>query len=213
MDKKLKAAIITEFHPIDMVEFHKLFWSFEEFDCYVQSFDMFVTDEKNRDTYDVVVYYNLSRPLLADDHKIRRYLEDKLGSTKQGILLLHHAILCYPGWDLFKDLTGITDRKFKYHWDQTVKYDIADTEHPITRGMKHFAMIDETYEMEDPDVSLVTPLITADHPLSMKNIAWTRQYKNSRVFCYASGHDDMAYNDVHFKEVLRRGMLWCSNQI
>ena len=213
MERKLRAAIITEFHPIDMVEFHELFRGFEEFDSYVQSFDMFVTDDKNRDAYDVVVYYNLSRPLLAEDHKIRRYLEDKLGSTNQGILLLHHAILCYPGWELFTSLTGIKDRKFKYHWEQTVKYEIADAGHPITKGMRHFAMIDETYEVEDPDVSRVHSLITADHPLSMKNIAWTNQYKKSRVFCYASGHDDMAYKDVHFREVLRRGMLWCSNQI
>jgi type 1 glutamine amidotransferase len=213
MDKKLKAAIITEFHPIDMIEFHKLFWGFEEFDCYIQSFDMFVTDEKNRETYDVVVYYNMSRPMLAEDHKIRKYLEEKLGSTRQGILLLHHGILCYPGWNIWTELTGIDERKFKYHWDQTVRYDIVNQEHPITKGLRPFAMIDETYVMDDPDESLICPLIQADHPLSMKNIAWTRQYKNSRVFSYVSGHDDTVYNDVHFKEILRRGMLWCSNQI
>jgi type 1 glutamine amidotransferase len=213
MAQKLKAAIITEFHPIDMVEFHQLFWGFEEFECYVQSFDMFVTDEKNREIYDVVVYYNLSRSMLSEDNKIRKYLENVLGSTKQGIVLLHHAILCYPGWNLWTELAGVEDRNFKYHWDQTVRYDIEKVDHPITRGMKPWAMIDETYTMQEPFDAGNTFLITVDHPISMKNIAWVREYKNSRVCCYASGHDDMAYNDVHFKEVLRRAMLWCSNRI
>lgn len=213
MGKKLKAAIITENHPIDVLEFHKLVNELEDFDCYVQSLDLFVADEKNQDTYDVVVYYNLSRPALADDSKIRKYFEEKLGSTKQGIFLLHHALLCYPTWDLWTELTGIEDRRFKYHWDQTVKYDIANSEHPITEGLKAWAMLDETYELQEPKEEGTTTLITAEHPLSIKNIAWTRQYKNSRIFCYASGHDDCAYNDTNFKEVLKRGMLWCANQI
>lgn len=213
MSEKLKAAIITEFHPVDMIEFQELFKRMDEFDCYVQSFDMFVTDEKNREKYDVVVYYNLSMPLLEDDHIIKRYLEDTLGKTKQGIVLLHHAICCYPGWSLWTELTGIEDRAFNYHWDQTVKYDIANTEHPITKGLRTWAMIDETYTMNEPDPSTSDILITADHPNSMKTIAWTREYKNSRVFCYESGHDDFAYNDSHFEEVLKRSMLWCAHKL
>lgn len=214
MSQKLKAAIITECHPVDMIEFHKLFWSFVDFECYVQSFDMFASDNKNNEKYDVVVYYNLSIPTPEKENLIRKYIENKMGSTNQGILLLHHAICCYPEWDgVWTELTGIRNRKFKYYWNQTVRYDIKDDSHPITKGLSPWTMIDETYTMQEPETENSTVLITADHPNSIKNIAWTRQYKNSRVFCYESGHDDLAYKNVNFKEILKRGMLWCSNQI
>jgi uncharacterized protein len=212
MADKIKVAIITEFHPVDMISFHKLFWSFDEFECYIQSFDMFASDDKNNEQYDAVVYYNLSIPLPQEGSAIRKYIENKLGNTNQGIFLLHHAICCYRGWQVWTDLTGIEDRRFKYHWDQTVRYDISDSNHPITQGIRPWAMIDETYTINETDENSQM-LITTDHPNSMKGIAWTRQYKNSRVFCYESGHDDFAYNDINFKEVLRLGILWCANKI
>lgn len=208
---KLKAAVITEWHPVDMIAFQTMFRQFEEFEVYVQSWDLFCQDGNNG-LYDVVVYYNLSIPTPENNDPRRRYLEEKLGSTGQGIVLLHHAILNYPDWDFWDEVSGVSDRSFKYFWEQTVRYDIADADHPITRGLRNFAMIDETYRMAEPGPDNRV-LITADHPNSMKAIAWTRQYKNSRVFCYQSGHDDLAYGDVHFKEVLRRGMLWCARQL
>ncbi len=213
MSEKLKVAIITEYHPIDMIEFHKLFWSFNDFECYIQSFDMFASDDKNNEVYDVVVYYNLSMRIPENDSIIRKYIDMKMGSTKQGILLLHHAICCYREWDIWTELTGIEDRRFKYHWDQTVKFDIADISHPITEGLRPWAMIDETYTMDEPETENSVVLITTDHPNSMRSIAWTRQYMNSRVFCYESGHDDFAYSNQDFKEILRRAILWCANRV
>jgi hypothetical protein len=213
MEKKLKIAVLTEWHPIDVVAFQKLFENFPDFECYIQSLEMFVKDEKNNGIYDAVVYYNLSRPLLTQDSKIYQYFTEKLGSTKQGIFLLHHAILCYPGWELWDQLTGLADRKFKFHWNQTVDFHIQKVEHPITKDLKDWQMVDETYTLEEPTREGSQILVTADHPVSIHNIAWTRQYNSSRVFCYASGHDEMAYNNESFRKVLHRGILWCANQI
>jgi type 1 glutamine amidotransferase len=208
---KLKAAVITEWHPVDMINFQGLFREFDEFETYIQSFDIFCKDERNSE-YDLVVYYNLSTPTPEEGDARRVYLEERLGSTGQGILLLHHAILNYRHWDFWTDVAGISDRRFKYFWEQTVRYDLTAVDHPITRGLRNFAMIDETYTMAEPNPDNEI-LIRAEHPNSMKAIAWTRQYKNSRVFCYQSGHDDFAYKDQNFKEVLRRGMLWCASRL
>ena len=73
-------------------------------------------------------------------------------------------------------------------------------------------MVDETYEMVEPAANNVV-LITAEHPRSMRAIAWTRQYKNSRVFCYQSGHDAVAYKNPNFQAILHKGMLWAAAKL
>jgi type 1 glutamine amidotransferase len=55
-------------------------------------------------------------------------------------------------------------------------------------------------------------LLTTDHPKSMKTLGWARQYKQSRVFCLESGHDNQTWADPSFREVLRRGLLWCARR-
>jgi type 1 glutamine amidotransferase len=54
-------------------------------------------------------------------------------------------------------------------------------------------------------------LIQTANTNSIKNIAWTRKYKNSRVFCYASGHDNTTYSSEDFRRILHNGILWCAN--
>lgn len=87
----------------------------------------------------------------------------------------------YRNWELWMDVARVGNRSFKYYWEQTVRYDLTAVDHPITRGLRNFAMIDETYTMAEPNQDNEI-LIMADHPNSMKAIAWTRQYKNSLVF-------------------------------
>jgi type 1 glutamine amidotransferase len=55
-------------------------------------------------------------------------------------------------------------------------------------------------------------LLTTVHPESMKTIAWTRQYKNARVFCYQSGHDNQAYANPNFRKVVARGIHWLAGR-
>lgn len=55
-------------------------------------------------------------------------------------------------------------------------------------------------------------LLSTDHPKSMKTLAWARQYKKARVFCLESGHDNQAWANPHFREILRRGILWCAGR-
>lgn len=209
----IKLAVVLENHPVDIIAFTELFRGLGDLDVYVQSLEMLVKDEEHWDDYDVVLYYNLTIPLPEKDSLLQRYYDEHVGTTDQGIVLLHHGICCHRGDKLWKALSGIEDRRFQYHWDQTVRYDIADASHPITQGMKPFAMIDETYTMEEPAAEGTQVLITCDHPNSMRAIAWTRQYQNNRVFCYESGHDGFAYGNADFRQVLKRGILWCARRL
>lgn len=215
MSNKLKVAVLVECHPFDIVNFQKMLWSFEDCDCFVQAFDLFAQDEVNQESYDVVLYYNMSLPKLAEENPVRKYLEEKLGNTKQGIILLHHALLSFPKWDLWTKVSGVKvrceDGVFQYHQNETVNEHIMDASHPITEGIKDFTLVDETYIIGEPDEEGNKILVTTNNAQSIKNIAWTRTYKNSRVFCYASGHDNKAYENETFRKLIHNAILWASH--
>jgi uncharacterized protein len=186
-------------------------------DAYIQSLDDFASSSPAvRKAYDVALLYIMQMSTPVDEglpwHQGRPLTAlSELGTTNQGIVVLHHALLAYPDWQPWSDLVGIRDRGFDFHMGQTVNSALT-ADHPITRGLQPWTMGDETYTMadagEDSDI-----LITYDHPLSMKTIAWIRQYRSSRVFCYQAGHDNTTWSNASFQEVLRRGILWSARRL
>jgi uncharacterized protein len=211
MADKVTAAVIMEWHPFDVMNFQKLFWRFDDVEAYPQAWDIFVKDS-NRDNYDVVVYYNMSFPEPPEDDPRRRYLEDQLGGTAQGVVLLHHAILSYEDWSFWNEVSGTSDRSFVYRQNQKLRCQASAVRHPITENLDEFTIIDETYAMAEPDGDNEV-LITTDHPQSLRSIAWTRSYRRSRVFCYQSGHDNSTWSDPNFQRVLHRGILWAARRL
>jgi uncharacterized protein len=208
LPSKLSAAVVTERHPFNVIDFQRLFANFDEFDTYIQSLELLATDEENQRDYDVVVFYNLSTQTPDEDDPRRRYLVDCLGQRNQGIVLLHHGIVNYRHWPFWDAVSGVGERAFQYFPEQKVDYKVENGgRHPVVRGVDDFAMVDETYTMAEPSPDSEI-LLTTQHPNSLKAIAWTRQYKGSHVFCYQSGHDRSAYQDANFQTVLKRGMLW-----
>ena len=73
-------------------------------------------------------------------------------------------------------------------------------------------MVDETYSMASADQDSHL-LLTTDHPNSMRVLGWTRQFENSRVFCYQSGHDNLTYVNPSFRKTILRGIQWCAGRI
>lgn len=217
MVEKLKVAVLVEVHPYDIMNFQKMLWSFGDCECYVQPVDLFVQDTENNAKYDVVLYYSMNLPTPAEGSNLKKYIEEKLGNTEQGILLLHHALLSFPGWDLWDEVSGLkvrcVDGIFEYHQNEIVNYKFMDERHPILSGVEPFTVKDETYIMGEPVIGDNKILIQTNNPNSIANIAWTRMYKKSRVFCYASGHDNSTYGNEHYRKILHNGILWCANRI
>ena len=219
-DGSIRLAVVTGGHSFDVVNFHKLFRGLGDFDIYIQHMDDFASaSEKDRDAYDVVVFYIMlmdgptdeglpwycGTPLAALEH---------LGATKQGILVLHHAILAYRQCGVWNDIVGIKDRKFKYHVGQSIHVDVGATGHPITKGLQGWDMVDEIYTMNDASPADGNEiLLSVNHPKSMKHIAWTRQHGKSRVFNFQSGHDDETWANASFRQVLSGGIAWCAGRI
>lgn len=88
---------------------------------------------------------------------------------------------------------------------------IADANHPITKGMEDFTTLDELYtclEGDAPITTVATAVSTIDkepHP-----IAYVFQYGKGRVFQSVLGHDTVAFAAEGPAELHRRGCAWVS---
>jgi len=213
---KMQVAVLVENHEYDVVSFQRMLDSFADCECFVQPLDLFIRDEKNRDTYDTVLWYNMNIPVPDEGAPLYMYMREKLGMTGQGIVLIHHALLCFKRWDLFTDVSGVSvrleDGMFSYHQNTPVKCVIENTDHPVTRGLHDFSIIDETYIIGEPDQPGNEILITAECSVGIKNIGWAREYQMSRVFVTASGHDNQVYADWNYRKLIHNAILWTSKK-
>jgi uncharacterized protein len=211
----IKLAVVTGGHSYDVIAFEQVFRAMPSVDFYVQSLDDFTASAKNAALYDVVLFYTMHRfqpgqPLPWYQKNLFTTLET-LGTTPQGIIVLHHALVAFTEWDFWSELVGISDRASDYHFTEPVTTQIV-AKHPITDGREAWTMADETYTMNEPrPEDGNTILLTTDHPQSMKSLGWTRTFRQSRVFCYQSGHDARAFENPHFRHIVERGVQWTQN--
>jgi len=213
----IKVAVVTGSHGFDVMNFHQTFRALDGVDAYIQHMDDFAgSDEATRKSYDAVCFYHMIMDTPVDGEAWYagqpKTAMEQLGDTEQGIFVLHHSILAFPQWDLWTDLTGLADRAFDFHPDQELHIDVANGDHPITQGIDAWDMGDETYTMPEP-VGDNDMLLTTDHEKCMHSILWTRQFKQSRVVCFQSGHDNVTWADSSFREILRRGLLWSAKRL
>lgn len=208
----LRIAVVTGGHPYDVLNFNQLFRTLPGVDAYVQHMEDFVTTPAPvRHQYDVVLFYQMLMQG-PPDGPVKAALE-QLGSTKQGLVVLHHTMMAYPQWAAWSDLVGIAERsKFGFSGGETFQVQVVHRDHPITRGLEPWTMTDETYTLPEPGAGNEI-LLTVEHPKSMKAIAWTRTYQQSRVFCLQSGHDNVTWANPGFREVLHRGLRWAAGRL
>ena len=204
--EKIRIAVVTGGHGFAEREFDAAFASMTDLDVVREELAEFVRDPA-RTEYASVVFNNFHQPK-PDPATAEALLE--LTRNGQGIVVLHHAILAFLEWDEWAHLVGVEDRKFGYTPGQRITVHVADRDHPIVAGIPDWEMIEETYQMDSPDDG---GLLTVDHPTSMIDVAWTRDYGKSRVFCFQCGHDDRAYNHPQFREALHRAILWTARRI
>ena len=223
----LKVAFISGDHPFDVIGMHNALMDLDDMKVYPQHILDFCTDTggsygagadagTGRQTYDVLVFYNMTMETPSGDEgsaqDVLRSTVESFGSTGQGLVILHHALLAFPEWQKWSDIVGINNRKFGFYPDQAVPFNVEAPEHPIMKGVDNFTMTDETYTMDEPDGNSTLLLSTAHDP-SIKSIAWCHAYQKSRVFCYQSGHDDTSYSNSSFQTILRNGILWAAGTV
>ena len=179
--RPLSLALITGQHAFDVPGLYALFRAMPGIDFYPQALEDWAADfGEMRDRYDVLVFYNYHQTLDAPGGRtwgrdVRRAVE-RLGETPQGIVLLHHGIGAFQGWDAWDALCGMSDRRFEYFKGEQVRVHVADPTHQITEGVTDWEIVDEVYTL--PEVGGdATVLLTTDHPRSTPTLAWTRQHR------------------------------------
>ena len=123
------------------------------------------------------------------------------------------ALACgaFQGWDEFRNLAGRSyDPKLPPH-DPFGQFhvDIADKEHPITKGMQPFDTTDELYTCLAGD-SPIHVLATAKSKTQNKDypMAFVLEYGSGRVFHSPLGHDAPSLTNPAVAELFRRGCAW-----
>jgi type 1 glutamine amidotransferase len=109
---------------------------------------------------------------------------------------------------------GLPDGKVK-KGTYTIK--IADTSHPITRGLHDFELKDELYYHIQMQPG-VEPLATTDHEGGTWPVAWTRTYGKGRVFHTPLGHRDFGpdkpdpLRDPNLSKLIVQGVDWVAGK-
>ncbi len=216
--EKIKVALLTGGHSFDLPNFYNMLEQLKGVKVYPQHLENFASStEEIRDSYDVVGFYNMHNPIPTDEGstwwsgKPKTALE-RLYKNGQGIVLIHHAILAWREWDLWNEAVGFKTRSFKYKPNINMSIKIADKNHPVTKGLNDFEIVDEGYILNSKHDGKGKVLLTTQHENAMQEVVWTRKCQNSNVFCIALGHDNLAWSNPGFQRVVSNGMQWSAGK-
>ena len=179
--------------------------------------------------YDLVVvnYYNRGAQDRWGD-RANAALEEFVRAGK-GLVLYHLSLGAFDGWTAYEQMSGGNWRPNNGHHSARHPFavDIKDPDHPITRGMKSFAVEqDELYAnlRWQPEGSYHV-LATAydDHSLYQgkarqpipgagihQPILWTTQFGKGRVFVTTLGHGPDEVRGQAFGVTFARGAEWAA---
>ena len=213
---KIKLAVVVGGHPYDVPGFRALFESIPDVDPYVQDVDNWARSEV-WDQYDAFIFFNM---IAWGTWSVRKDMDDRikaaierLGENGAGIFIWHHALLAFPEDETFDAVCNQGNRRLDgFEAKAELNQKVVDSNHPITEGIDDWTLVTEAFGMEAPWEGS-HELITVDHPVSMPVLAWTHEYKKSRVFCYQVGHDAEIWNDPSFYKVLTRGIRWVTRRL
>jgi type 1 glutamine amidotransferase len=220
--KPLRLLIVTGGHDFERDSFFRMFDSFEGTEWrevqHPAANDMYAPE--HRDEYDVVVCYDMPNAI-SDQQK--KWMMETFRAGKPWVVM-HHAMASYPGWPEFARMIGgkyllspetIDGKDMKpstYRHDVMMDIEIADKDHPITRGMENYSIEDEVYGgfYVSPEVHV---LLTTDHPESSKSVAWTTSYGKGRVVFIQGGHGPTAFDNDVFRGLVERSILWAAGRL
>jgi type 1 glutamine amidotransferase len=220
----IKVVVVTGGHGFEHDPFFALFEGYDDIKYVeaVQKDDSELFEDISGWDYDVIVLYNMTQKISP---KRQRNFKALLKNRGVGLVAMHHCEAAFADWDEYRKIIGakypLKDQTidgtacktgtYKHDMDLTVQ--IADRNHPITRGLDTFDIHDETYHgvwfAGDNHV-----LLTTDHATSDKTIGWTRpDYGKARVVFLQGGHDGKAYANPSFRTLVARAVRWSAGQL
>ncbi|MFN8376693.1 MAG: ThuA domain-containing protein [Anaerolineae bacterium] len=162
--------------------------------------------------------YNLIVPVWTMDKITKEQAAGLLEAVKSGVGV--------GGWhgtmaDSFRDNTDyqfMVGGQWVAHPGNIIDYTVQVTnhQHPITAGLKDFAMHSEQYYMHvDPSNEvLATTTFNGEHAPwvdgTVMPVVWTRKWGAGKVFYCSLGHVTADFDVPEAREIVRRGLLWAT---
>jgi len=216
-----KILIVTGGKKFQEQEFYDIFNSFNDivYDTISKpnAFKLFGDDRINQ--YKAILFYDTYQPITEEEKKAFLTIFDK----GIGCVFLHHSLVSHQEWDEYENILGgryfhkpyeVDGKKYgpsTYKHDQDFNVIIVDKNHPATKNLEEFKIRDEiylNYKIHDN----VIPLITTDNCETGMYIGWTKVYKNSRIVVNLLGHDEFAYQNAGFRDLLKKTIVFVSNK-
>ncbi len=220
--EKIKVLVVTGGHDFEQEPFFAMFKALDG--IVVETAEQKETSEAyDRDLakYDVIVLYDMVQKITdAQKQKLVMYL-----SSGKGLVGLHHCLGSYQDWPDFQKIIGgkfytaareedgVKHPTSGYKHDEKLKVQVADKSHPIAQGLRisEFEIVDEVYNKFTvrPEVK---PLLTVEHPLSEKVIAWTQLCGKAPVVYIQFGHGASAFKDANYRKLLSNAIGWAAGR-
>ncbi|MGF1585806.1 MAG: ThuA domain-containing protein [Bacteroidales bacterium] len=213
-----KVLLFTGGHGFDKASFYGMIFSLQEMEIDTISQPLanqsLLSDTIDR--YDVIVFYDMWQDISFDEKEA--FLE--LTKKGTGLVFLHHSLVSYQTWPVFTQIRGgkyyergynyVPERFSGYKHDIVLEVKIADTAHPVTRGLTDFSIHDEGYFNVGINED-VTPLLSTSHPECSPIVAWANEYSNSKIVYILLGHDNNSWSNDNFQKLLRNAISWTGN--
>ena len=213
---KFKILIVTGGHDFDRISFFQMFDSFKNL-----TYTELTHPEVNvrlgtidLSSFDAVVFYDMPKTI-SDPEKESLFRLLKAG---KGLLFLHHSICAYQDWPEYENIVGgkyyekKKDEKFgasSYQHDIDITVNLEHPSHPVTKGLKNFALHDEVY-LNMEILPGIYPLLSTNNPKSNKLIGWTLTRENSKIVYLQPGHDKNSYNNPNYRKLLLQAIKYIS---
>jgi len=215
---KLNILIVTGGHDFDRESFFQMFDSFKNL-----TYTELIQPEANirlgtidLASFDAVVFYDMPKTITEGEKK--SYY--RLLSAGKGLLFLHHSICAYQDWPEFESIVGGKYYEKKkneifgassYLHDVDFNVQIVHRTHPVTKGMKNFALHDEVYDNLEV-LPQVYPLISTDHPKSNRLIGWTLKKENSKIVFIQPGHDKNSFTNANYRQLIKQAISYLTSK-
>ena len=214
----IKILVVTGGHNYDKPSFNEMLNGLgKNLSCQVvefpAAFDQFLPENSGK--YDVLVFYHMWQKIT---HEQEVAFTQCIQEGKP-LVVLHHSICAFDDWPEYWKIIGgkyfhkptTVDGKAyaacSYIHDLHFNVDVVKKKHPVTKGVKDFAMFDETYKGYYVAEG-VEPLLTTAEKSSNTVIGWAWHYGKARVVTLQSVHDTPTFQNANFRKLLKQAIEW-----
>ncbi|MFO0892312.1 MAG: ThuA domain-containing protein [Isosphaeraceae bacterium] len=210
-----RALVITGGHDHE-TSFYSLFEGHRDLPRVAVSTSAMAFEKDLAGKHDVIVMYDFTRDL---DPNGRTHLRSFIEGGG-GIVVLHHALLNYQDWSWWTDevvggsyrLRKEGDRPSSTYKDRQSMFVRPEAEHPVTRGIGPFHVVDESYRRMRISPR-VRPLLSTDHPESDRLLAWIGPNERYRVVAIQLGHGPAVFGHPAYRSLVHNAMRWAARRL